>query len=147
MLVGSEETEVHLLDLPPWSSHVGLAFPLRIVASASFTLVIVSILLLLISNLCQWGSLPCVSFQGHWSQYMSLSGIASRGLECPTSLSQFECYPDLKIQSKSLLPGVSCNCTKPQQTGLSLSLQQFTIYGSKSFCKNCILLKISLTTT
>lgn len=47
MLVGSEETEVHLLDLPPWSSHVGLAFPLGIIASASSTLVIVSILLLL----------------------------------------------------------------------------------------------------
>ena len=50
------------------------------------------------SKLCQWRSLLCVSFQGHWSQYMSLSGIASRSLECPISLSQFKCYPDLKIQ-------------------------------------------------
>ena len=47
--MGSEETEVHLLDLPPWNSHMGLAFPLRIVASVSSALAIVSILWLLIA--------------------------------------------------------------------------------------------------
>ena len=49
MLVGSEETEVHFLDLPSWNSHMGVAFPLRIVASVSSALAIVSILLLLIA--------------------------------------------------------------------------------------------------
>lgn len=87
MLVGSEEAEVHLLDLPPWNSHMGLAFPLRIVASASSALAIVSILRLLIASvpvrvpsMCQFpGSLITI----HESQWNCLQRFRVSYLSLP----------------------------------------------------------------